>query len=201
MASEGSVTRVLGQLQAGDRAAVEQLWQRYFHRLVGLARTRLPGAVRRVVDGEDVALSAFASFCRCAEQGRFPQLLDRDSLWRLLVVITDHKASHRVRDGTCPKRGGGAVVSLPVADSEEENALLSQVLSREPTPELAAQMAEDYQRLLDALPDDALRTVAVLKMEGYSNAEIAARLEVVDRTVKRRLQAIRSCWSEDEGVS
>src|SRR5262249_60097000 len=90
MPSEGSVTRVLGQLQAGDRAAVEQLWQRYFHRLVRLARSRLPGAVRRVVDGEDVALSAFASFCRCAEQGRFPQLLDRDGLWRLLVGFPDH---------------------------------------------------------------------------------------------------------------
>src|SRR6516164_8814650 len=78
MASEGSVTRWIGQLQAGDPAAVQQLWQRYFQRLVVLARKKLRGSPRRVADEEDVALSAFDSFCRQAEKGRFPQLLDRD---------------------------------------------------------------------------------------------------------------------------
>jgi DNA-directed RNA polymerase specialized sigma24 family protein len=201
MSSEGSVTRVLGQIQAGDRAAVEQLWQRYFHRLVKLARTRLPGVVRRVVDGEDVALSVIESFCRHAEAGRFPEVRDRDSLWRLLVVLTARKAAHQVRDETCQKRGGGAVVSLPAVGSDEEDTLLGEALSREPTPELAALMVEQCQRLLDALPNEELRQVAVLKMEGYSNAEIAARLDVVDRTVKRHLNNIRSRWSEDEGAS
>jgi DNA-directed RNA polymerase specialized sigma24 family protein len=200
MSSDGSVTRWLEPLKAGDPAAIEQLWQRYFARLAALARTRLPGVVRRVTDEEDVALSALASFCRLAEAGRFPELRDRDSLWRLLVVITDRKAAHRVRDETCRKRGGGAVVSLPAAGSAEEEVLLSEALSREPTPELAAEMAEDCQRLLDALPSEELHTVAVLKMEGHSNEEIAARLDVVERTVKRRLKAIRDLWSKKEGV-
>jgi DNA-directed RNA polymerase specialized sigma24 family protein len=195
MSSDGSVTRWLQPLQAGDPAAVEQLWQRYFPRLAALPRARLPGVVRRVTDEEDVALSAFDSFCRQAERGRFPQVRDRDSLWRLLVVITARKAAHRVRDETRQKRGGGAVVSLPAAGSAEEESLLSAALSREPTPELAAQMAEDCRRLLDALPEE-LRTVAVLKMEGHSNEEIAARLDVVDRTVKRRLKSIRDLWSK-----
>jgi DNA-directed RNA polymerase specialized sigma24 family protein len=198
MPAEGSVTHLLGPLQAGDRAAVEQLWQRYFHRLVALARTKLPGAARCAADEEDVALSAFDSFCRRAEQGRFPQLLDRDSLWRLLVVITVRKAAHLKRDATCPKRGGGRGVSLPADD--DEAALLGEVLSQAPTPQAAAEMREEYRRLLAALPNEDLRTVAVLKMEGYSNGEIAARLDVVERTVKRYLAAIRKVWSEKEGV-
>jgi hypothetical protein len=53
---------------------------------------KLLGAPRGMADEEDVALSAFDSFCRGAEQGRFPQLSDRDDLWRLLFVITERKA-------------------------------------------------------------------------------------------------------------
>ena len=74
MPSGGSVSRLLDGLGVGDESAVQQLWQRYFHRLVALARQKLQSAPRRVGDEEDVALSAFASFCRAAEAGRFPQL-------------------------------------------------------------------------------------------------------------------------------
>src|SRR5262249_10917971 len=87
MVSEGSVTYWLQQLQAGDQTAAQELWNRYFGRLVSLARSKLRGASRRAADEEDVALSAFESFCRGAEQGRFPKLLDRENLWCLLAVI------------------------------------------------------------------------------------------------------------------
>jgi hypothetical protein len=106
MAAEGSVTNWLGQLQAGDTAAAEHLWRLYFARLVGLANEKLHGAARRVADGEDVALSAFNSFCRNAQNGRFPELFDRDGLWRLLVTLTARKAAHLVRDLGRQKRGG-----------------------------------------------------------------------------------------------
>src|SRR5438874_7802874 len=119
MTSEGSVTGWLGQLQGGDPAAAQRLWERYFQRLVGLARDRLRNAPRRAADEEDVALSAFDSFCRRAEQGRFPQLIDRDGLWRLLVVMTARKAAHLKRDAARQKRGG--------ITSGDADALLAQV--------------------------------------------------------------------------
>src|SRR5947209_19553361 len=92
------VTVWLGRLVAGDSAAVRPLWDAYFHRLVGLARSRLRDAPRRAADEEDVALSAFDSFCRQAERGRFPDLADRASLWRLLAAFTLRKAAHHRRD-------------------------------------------------------------------------------------------------------
>ncbi|HEY2909926.1 MAG TPA: ECF-type sigma factor, partial [Gemmataceae bacterium] len=98
MPTDDPVTVWLGQLLAGDPAAVRPLWEQYFHRLVGLARKRLREAPRRGADEEDVALSAFDSFCRNAEQGRFPDLTDRESLWRLLSTFTLRKAAHQVRD-------------------------------------------------------------------------------------------------------
>src|SRR5262249_25061923 len=158
-----SVTRMLGPLQAGDPAAVRQLWQRYFHRLVGLARARLAGAPRRVADEEDVALSAFDSFCRNAERGRFPDLGDRDGRWRLLVVLTARKAGHLRRDQARLKRGGAAQVEAGPDDRD----LIQDVLSREPDPAFAALAADQHRHLMGVLTDE-LREVALLRMQGES---------------------------------
>ena len=98
MAAEGSVSRWLDPLKGGDAAAAQELWERYFHQLVRLARQRLQSAPPPAADEEDIALSAFASFCRGASAGRFPQLADRDDLWKILVVLTARKASHLLRD-------------------------------------------------------------------------------------------------------
>jgi DNA-directed RNA polymerase specialized sigma24 family protein len=191
MSSDGSVTRWIGALQAGDHMAAQQLWERYFRRLVGLARKKLENAPRGGADEEDVALSAFGSFCRNAEQGKFPQLEDRDGLWRLLVVLTARKAAHLLRDATRQKRGGAAVA----ADSEDE--ILDQVLSREPDPEFAAQVAEECRRLLRGLGDAVLEAVALGRMEGYTVEEIAAQLGYAPRSIKRKLKDIRAIWTNE----
>src|SRR6516165_6549331 len=94
MSSPGSVTGLIHQLPAGDQAAIQKLWERYFPRLVGLVRKRLMGAPRAADDEEDVALSAFNSFFRRAQEGRFPKLTDRDDLWELLMLIATRKASN-----------------------------------------------------------------------------------------------------------
>ena len=89
---QGSVSGWVQQIIAGDKGVpVEELWERYFHRLVSLASSNLGALPRRVADEEDVALSAFNSFCNGAVGGRFPQLDDRGNLWRLLVTITARK--------------------------------------------------------------------------------------------------------------
>ncbi len=197
MASKGSVTRWVGQLQAGDQGAAQHLWERYFHRLVGLARKKLRDAPRRAADEEDVALSAFDSFCRGLRRGRFPQLADRNNLWRLLVTLTARKAFDQVRDERTQKRGGGAVSgesALPGADSASIG--IEQILCREPTPEFAAQVADECRRLLDLLPDAELRSVVTWKMDGETTNQIAARLACAPSTVERKLRRIRGLWTE-----
>jgi DNA-directed RNA polymerase specialized sigma24 family protein len=193
---EGSVTRWLWPLQEGDPAAVQQLWQRYFLSLVELARNRLRRAPPRGADEEDVALSAFDSFCRNAEQGRFPQLHDRDDLWRLLAVITARKAHQLMRDEGRQKRGGQAHVQGSTGPDRSD--VLELVMSPEPSPELAAQMTEEYERLLQMLGDDQLRQVAIWRMEGQTVEEIAARAGCAPRSVKRKLRLIRDLWEDEE---
>src|SRR5262245_51636439 len=90
---EGSVTHWIGDLKSGGDSAAQHLWERYFQRLVRLARKKLQSdrRPRTAEDEEDAALSAFDSFCRGVDRGRFPRLTDRDDLWRLLVVLTLRK--------------------------------------------------------------------------------------------------------------
>jgi DNA-directed RNA polymerase specialized sigma24 family protein len=200
MSSEGSVSHWIGQLKAGEQTAAQQLWERYFHRLVVLARNQLRGKPRAPADEEDVALSALDSFCRGAACGHFPQLVHRDSLWRLLVAITARKAFDVVRDERRLKRGGGAVraeAALADPDDSSLGAGQEQVLSREPDPAFAAELAEECRRLLDRLDSPELRAIALWKMEGYSNEEIAPKLNCVPRTVQRKLQLIREIWTQE----
>src|SRR5262249_53794237 len=91
MSSAGSITLWLTQLKTGDQMAAQKLWECCLDRLVRLARKKPQSLPRRAADEADVVLSAFDSFCRGAEQGRFPQLADRDDLWQILVMITAAK--------------------------------------------------------------------------------------------------------------
>jgi DNA-directed RNA polymerase specialized sigma24 family protein len=198
MASGESATRWLGRLRAGDEEAAQKLWERYFRRLVGLARRRLQGHRQRVEDEEDVALGAFASFCRGARAGRFSRLRDRHNLWPLLMVLTLRKAHDAIKHERARKRGGGAVrgesALIGAADGEPAFA---EILGREPTPSEALAVAEECRRLLDLLGAADLRTVALGKLEGYTNAEIAAQLGCVPETVERKLRVIRTIWSKE----
>jgi len=193
---EGSVTHWISQLKQGDRAAAAPLWEAYFHRLVALARERLRGTARRAADEEDVALCAFDSFYRRAERGQFPKLEGRDDLWRLLFVLTVRKSIDLTRrEARQPGRGAWG---RSLWEQAELN--LELLLGSEPTPEFAALMADECRRLLDRLGDETLRSVAVWKMEGQTNAAIAQRLGRVASTVERKLQRIREPWAR-EGIS
>jgi hypothetical protein len=197
MTSSGSVTHWIQLLQAGEDSAARPIWERYFCRLVGLARVKLRGAARRVADEEDVALSVFDSFCRGLEEGRFPNLQDRDNLWKVLVVLTARKALRLVQHERRQKRGGGKVLAeADVPAGEAERALLDDVIGREPSPEFAAQVAEECNRLLDLLGDDRLRSIARWKMEGDTNAEVAVKIGCLERTVERKLRTIRDRWEK-----
>ena len=85
-----------------------------------------------------------------------------------------------------------------MTDPTDPDALLERVVSSEPSPEMALQLTEEYHRLLRRLGDDKLRQVAIWRMEGYSVEEIAERAGCAPRSVKRRLQVIRSLWGHEE---
>ena len=200
MAPDGSVTHWIHAVKDGDSAAAQALWERYFAKLVRLARKKLEGTPRRMADEEDVALSALASFCHAAQRGRFPDLADRDGLWRLLLQMTARKAVDQRRREGRQRRGGGkvrtesALVGNTFA-SEAEG--LAQIIGDSPRPEFAAMMAEEFRCSLDQLGDPDLAALALAKMEGYTNEEVAKQLGCSVRTVERRLALIRKKWTQE----
>ena len=198
MSEQGSVTRWIEGLKAGDSAAARCLWEQYYRRLVGLARRKLGHGPRRVVDEEDVVQNALASFYRRAREGRFPDLHNRHGLWPLLLRITeckayDHLKKERRRERKVHVAGESAVMKR---DRPSVQGGFDNLPGPDPTPAFAAAMAESVRRLLGML-DDKLREVALLKLEGYTNEEIATRIDRVVPTVEFRLRMIRIKWKEE----
>ena len=198
MPRSDSVTSLLDGLKQGDDDDIRRLWDHYFDRLARLAGSRLPRHARRVVDEEDVALSAFRSFCRRAGEGQFPRMADRNDLWRVLATITTRKLISSVRHQTRLKRGGGLVLGESAVHGETDG--LASLIGREPTPEQAGLIADEYDRLFSLLGDPSLKTVALRKLEGHSNEEIAAEMGLSSRTVDRKIRLIRASWENEEGA-
>lgn len=197
MHARESITGWIERLRQGDQQAASQLWDHYYSRLIQLARGALRVARPTVADEEDVVLSAFHSFYRAVQAGRFPNLKDRDDLWRILLRLTERKAIDQVRRDRALKRGAGAVVQASCLDDETGADGLAEAVDPEPTPELALLMAEQFEHLLGLLGDDTLRNIAVLKLEGFGNDEIARRLDCALRTVERKLGIIRTSWESE----
>src|SRR5262249_56512682 len=128
----------LARPRRGAAAAAQPLWERYSARLVAFARGKLHGVSRRAADEEDVALSAFHSFCRAAQ--RFPRLNDRDDLWQVLVMLTARKAFQERRGQQALKRGGTASDGPRPA----EDVALDEIVGAEPTPGVAVSPARHF---------------------------------------------------------
>ncbi|MFO0967136.1 MAG: ECF-type sigma factor [Gemmataceae bacterium] len=186
----GSVSRLIPGLREGDRRAMQTLWERYFQPLIRLARSRMSRG-RRAAGSEDIALEAFLDFCaRLASpeaEERFPLLQTREHLWKLLTCFTIRTAF----DFNQKQRRREKVVR---GESALGPAGLAPFAGAEPALEFSAAVGE----LLDRLQDESLRAVALWRMEGFTVAEIAGKLDCSPSTVERKLRAIRSIWKSVE---
>jgi RNA polymerase sigma factor (sigma-70 family) len=198
MSADGSVTRLIQDLRGTDPAVYERaarlIWERYFRGLLSLAQAHLDPRVRRREDEEDVVQAMYASFCRRQRRGDF-DLASRDELWSLLVTITLRKARNAARGQRRQARDVGREVDAAADEAGPPGWALEQMEAADPTPAEAAVMNEALEERLEALADPVLRRVALLKLEGYTNPEIAAELRITARTVERKLDRIRARWA------
>jgi RNA polymerase sigma factor (sigma-70 family) len=199
MASDGSVTRLIRLLRSAVAAerdlAARLIWRRYFQDLLELARNNLNKRIRRREDEEDVLQSMYKSFCLREQRGEY-DLTGRDALWRLLVTITLRKARNATKKQTRDRRDIGREQTIVDGDgSESPHWALEQMDASGPSPAEAALLNEALQRRLEVLDDPELRQIALWRLEGYTNREIADRLDCTERSVERRMERIRSKWT------
>jgi len=144
-----------------------------------------------MADEEDAAERAFTGFWQGAAGGRFPKLRSRQDLWALLVVITCRRAIDLFQAERRDPVIGESAIGGPKDGGPRG---IEQVLGRRPAPDVDAEAEELYRLLFHRLGDDRLRTVALYRLEGYSNAEVAAKLGCSVSSVEQKLRAIRAVW-------
>jgi DNA-directed RNA polymerase specialized sigma24 family protein len=202
MGAQGSVTRLIIDLRSDDprvrEVAARLVWGRYFQELLSLARNHLSARIRSREDEEDVLQSMYKSFCLRQRRGDF-DLASRDQLWDLLVQITLRKARNTATRHLQGKRDVRREDGPAAGRSDEDlrTTILDRIDSDGPTPAEAALMNEALERRFQMLKDLGLRQIALWKLEGYTNPEIAAHLGCTVRTVERKLERIRAYWETD----
>lgn len=186
----GSITHAFRQLRHGDPDAAGRIWARFFPRLQGLARKTLAGRPQRAADADDAVQSAFASFFQRAREGQFAEVFSRDELWALLGVIAVRKARRQARDEAALKRGGGRVLDEGALAGPDDRPGLDAI---------SAVPAADFdlvsEEMLAGL-DEEQRTIALLRLLGHTNREIAVHLNCTERKVERKLNLIRLTWDK-----
>ena len=188
----GSVTLFFDQLRTGDPAAAEALWVRFFPRLVALAHKTLAGRPQRVADADDAAQSAFASFCLRVKAGEF-EVANRSDLWNLLATVTANKARMQARRESAKKRGGGRVIGEDrLARPDGSPLQLDEAGACLPNADFDLHCEDLLSRL-----DSEVRQIAILRLLGYRNREIAELHDCTERKVERKLNLIRARWEAE----
>jgi len=188
---------LIGRMLAGDRDAINMISKQALERLkVDIAR-RLPSRMRRHADEDDLANSVMKSFFHGVAGDRFPRLEDENDLWQILGMLTRQKLAKYTRRASAQKRGSGSVRGESVFGNADEygNQGFDAFPGDGDSPLKKLTQLEDMDAYLQMLPDERMREIALWKLDGCDNKEIAARQETSVRTIGRKLQLIRKCWS------
>lgn len=170
-----SITQLLNLLRQGEEKAANELVNRFLPRL----RKRLSRVASQLQmsDEDDIAISAFYELCIALENSRFEDISDRTELWQVLSMIAMRKANDFRKIENAEKRGGR---QKPLSIESFKH----QVASFDDNPELQVEMLEMCEHFLNRLKEEDLRSVALLKMNGYTNADVSQKLGIATRTVQ-----------------
>ena len=156
--NEGSISRVIRNMQDGDESEFSLLWDRFYTRLTFLVRKRLHHQLRTVADEEDVALESLLELFRGLLEGKYPALDNRESLWRLLVTVSSRNVLDEVNREKRLKRGGGRVLHESAFDGQREDApsLFDRMPSSIKAPDVQLMITERCTQMLESLSDLSL---------------------------------------------
>lgn len=185
---------ILSLFRAGDEQAARKLYDRYVDRLVALASRRISQRLASRVDPEDVVQSVFRSFFGRVKKGQF-RIADQDDLCKLLMRITVHKTLRQIAFHKAAKRN-------PSLESGQDDSALGgikNVFSHEPSPEAEVAFLDQLEHFFAQLRPEE-RQILEMRLQGYSNEDIARKLGIYDRKIRRVIERVRAI-AEHEGLS
>jgi RNA polymerase sigma factor (sigma-70 family) len=174
-------------LRDNDPSVVRRFCDSYGPQLERLADRHLAGAVRRRIGPEDVVQSACRTFLRRARGGEF-RLEDSAALWRLLCAITLTKAREQSRFHQRRRRGVDR--EQPLADADDSVPGVRTPTDPQPSPAEAVAFDDFFEQILAGMDEEERRLVD-LKLQEFTNDEVAERLGLSERTVRRILERVR----------
>ena len=199
MAAHGSVTGWIERVRFGEDSKLEPLFDRYFQRLQDFAKRRIRSGSRVVTSEDDVALSVLRMLWEGLQRGSFHYVRNRQDLWSFLIRVSLRKIIDNQR--RMSRRGQGRMeVRACDVEARRIGPLRNSVVDRFAfdlnDPAELAHVVELSRTFLDRLDCDEMRSVAILRMQGFTSAEIAREISKSTRTVERKLRIIRQTWDE-----
>jgi RNA polymerase sigma-70 factor (ECF subfamily) len=179
--------------RAGDQDAARRLFDRYVDRLAAVARQRIGHRLTARVDPDDVVQSVFRTFFGRLRDGQF-SIDEQDDLCKLLTKITVHKTLRQVEFQLAQRRNPGQ--ETPQGEASHER--LMELLAHDPSPEATVNFLDEFQHFLSGLRPEE-RAILELRFQGHDNDEVAVKLGVSDRKVRRVVERMRSL-AEQSGL-
>ena len=168
-------------LRSGDPQTVRAFCRTYGGSLERLAASHMASMLKQRVGAEDVVQSVYRTFLRRVGADELV-LDDVGELWRLLCAITLTKVRETARYHLRQRRRIDREQAL---DAPEDAGAASA-----PSPEDQTDFVQLFEALLDGLDAEEKQIVA-LKLDGFTNLEIANQVKSSERTIRRLMASLR----------
>ena len=179
-------------MRDGNPDAVSKLVERYFRKIAQYSNKRLDARMRVAEDGEDIAIMVLDTLTRNAQLGLFPNIQHREDLWLILILLTQQLVIERKRQANLERPVIHNMTDLLTRANESHETYLQEDQAQSRILEIV----DCWNELLKSLDNDRSRDIARLKLQGFSNREIATVLQIVPKTVDRKVNAIMQRWQD-----
>lgn len=185
--SPGSISAAMQALRANaqpdrkDQQAASLIFQRYFDKLVRRLKGQIHRKLQAVSDSDDLASYALSEVIRYLEEGRYPDLRNREGLWAMLVAVGQLRLKQRIRDGHAGVRN----IELEVGQADGSAVFEVQARTRELPPDFWPEVFEQLGVLIGRLKPTECKVLA-LELQGYETKEMEARLSASGVTIGER---------------
>jgi len=211
-----SILPWLSDIAKGDEDAVRKLCVDYFPMMVSFAQRKFEtGIPVLIADEEDAAIETMYEFYEGMVERKF-DIGTEGKLRGLLYKITKGRVVYWKRHIATQKRGSGrvlilkepktkkrltfatiAALGIEAKDEGKQGGLASIPDKKQRTPEEELIAAEKFflgaecQQMVEQLPNEELRQIATLMIDGSSSTAIASTLKCTDQTIRNKRDKIR----------